>query len=505
MGQKQCMSLKKNKIKKLNIVLLSFIAIVLIGSYLRLVGVFTNSFAFTYDVGRDMLALQQLVYHHKIPLIGFTTGVEGIFYGPWWYYILSIPFAVSFGNPQFIAFFMALTGIATIILMYVIGKKISDVCLGITLALLAAISPVLISLSNQIWNPNIAPLLIAISLFIILKILEKPTKLNLFLLGIFSGLLIDTEIVFGFLLLTSYVTGLFVILRKKLIIWQSLFYFLGLFIIFSPRIFFELRHQFLMTKTVIRIIAHIGGPDGSSLPLLVKESIFLNFFSDALAGSSQVIGLILLLCLVLLLVLFAKKTKGRERQIFIFSLITTAVFMLGISIFKHDIWPHYLVGLPMFYILASGILLNHLRSIAKYGKYLFIFSLLFIAWVNIKPISFISNLTQPIFIGDASVYRNQLAVVDYIYQKANGKPFTYIAYTPAVIDYPYQYLFSWYGPKIYHSSPSNNKEDLFFVIIEPDYENPSRIKDWLAVRKNDGKILYQQKMNSGILIQTRMH
>ena len=31
--------------------------IILVGSFLRLEGVFTNSFAFTYDVGRDMLSL----------------------------------------------------------------------------------------------------------------------------------------------------------------------------------------------------------------------------------------------------------------------------------------------------------------------------------------------------------------------------------------------------------------------------------------------------------------
>ena len=76
---------------------------ILVGAFLRLQGVFTNSFAFTYDVGRDMLALSAIVHLHKIPLIGATTGLPGIFYGPWWYYMLTPFFIIFSGSPQGIA------------------------------------------------------------------------------------------------------------------------------------------------------------------------------------------------------------------------------------------------------------------------------------------------------------------------------------------------------------------------------------------------------------------
>src|SRR5258708_23401962 len=202
---------------------------ILIGAFLMVFGIATNLFAFTYDVGRDMLALQEIVYHHKIPLIGFTTGTPGIFYGPWWYYLLVIPFAVSMGNPQGIAYFMVLTGIATIILMYIIGKKISDSYLGIALAAMVSFSPILVFRSSQIWNPNVAPFYVALSLLVILGILHKPTKLLFLFLGILAGLLIDSEIVFGLLLLVSYTIGLLVIARKKIIGLQTMFFFVGAF------------------------------------------------------------------------------------------------------------------------------------------------------------------------------------------------------------------------------------------------------------------------------------
>ena len=86
----------KSYVLSLNSILILVIAV---GAFLRLQGVFTNSFAFTYDVGRDMLALWNIAIVHKIPLIGPIIGgnsasdLPGIFYGPWWYYFLT-PFFI---------------------------------------------------------------------------------------------------------------------------------------------------------------------------------------------------------------------------------------------------------------------------------------------------------------------------------------------------------------------------------------------------------------------------
>ncbi|MGE5042387.1 MAG: hypothetical protein ACM3IJ_05810, partial [Candidatus Levyibacteriota bacterium] len=74
---------KKSAGNKSILLFYGFLALVfLIGFYLRAVGIFSNSFAFTYDVGRDLLEVQKIVSAHKIPLIGQTTGLGGLFYGP---------------------------------------------------------------------------------------------------------------------------------------------------------------------------------------------------------------------------------------------------------------------------------------------------------------------------------------------------------------------------------------------------------------------------------------
>ncbi len=55
--------------------------------------------------------------------------------------------------------------------------------------------------------------------------------------------------------------------------------------------------------------------------------------------------------------------------------------------------------------------------------------------------------------GDPSLFKNEIAVIDYIYKYANGKNFKVYAYLPSVYDYPYQYLFWWYGNKNYKFIP----------------------------------------------------
>ena len=80
--------------KKIGIEHIFLAVAVILGSYLRFQGVFTNSFAFTYDVGRDMLALWDITHFVDLPFIGPTTGLPGLFYGPWWYWLLS-PFSLS--------------------------------------------------------------------------------------------------------------------------------------------------------------------------------------------------------------------------------------------------------------------------------------------------------------------------------------------------------------------------------------------------------------------------
>ena len=480
-----------------------------IGSWLRLSGIISNSFAFTYDVGRDMLAVESIVANHKIPLIGQTTGIEGIFYGPWWYYLLIPPFILFSGNPSGIAFTMAVVGIVSIVVAFIFGNKIGGKFLGITLAALTSVSPIMISLSAQIWNPNIVPLFVLLTLLVLYKIFIKENKGRLkyyFLLGILLAFNIDLEIVFGILLFIGIVLSVVITLNKKIRPVEILSFVLGLLLIFLPRAIFELRHGFLMTKS---FIAFLPGGNSTEDPLtfgqIVENRIltFLDQFSASLTFGNQFLAVILILFTLFATLLFYRKAPEIMRKLIVTAVTIIVVFFAGTIVFSRALWPHYLVGLPIIYIfLVSTSLYLLSKSLSNIILPGLIFVFLFI--VNLNPAVLINSFTSPIFTGKASVYRNQLAVVDYVYREASGKDFKYVVYTPPVFDYTYRYLFKWYGPEKYKYFPNKEARTAFFI-IEPDPGYEDRPKQWLKLRENDGKIIKSETVKGGIIVQTRTH
>jgi hypothetical protein len=503
--------LKKRFISK---ELLALYVVILVGAYLRLQGVFTNSFAFTYDVGRDMLALSSIAVAHKIPLIGPIIGgnsasdLPGIFYGPWWYYMLTPFFIVFSGDPRGIALIMSLIGIATIILGFYFGKKIGGSYLGLIFASVASVSGALIALSSQIWNPNIAPLFVIFVLLLLNKIFENSKKgktLFYFLLGISLALIIDLQIVFGILLFAGIILSVVIIENKRILLRNICLFILGNLVIFAPRILFDLRHQLLMTKALLAFVlkgnlstAHLSLPE----LFISRLAVFFDQFNSTLANGNKILGAIVIFFIILTLVIFYKKVSKQIKPFINTSLIVILVSLLGTVFLSHDIWPHYLVGLPVFYLLLFSISVYLLAKHFSAKLAGTIVVLVFL--INLNPYPLVQNLNKPLWEGDASVYRNQVAVIDYVYKQAAGKPFKYVVYTPPLYDFTYQYLFSWYGPKVYNYLPKE-QANLAYFILEPDTQDPQRLREWLAKREADGRIIKSEEIKGGIIVQTRVN
>ncbi|MDP2684964.1 MAG: hypothetical protein Q8P20_08075 [bacterium] len=481
--------------------------IILIGAFLRLQGIFTNSFAFTYDVGRDMLALWDMQNLQKISLIGPTSGLPGVFYGPWWYLMLFPFFVMTAGNPQLLTLVIALSGVSTILLAFIFGRKLGGIFLGLIFASLISVSSALASLSSQIWSPNIVPIFIMFALICLYKIYSKkfPRQIYFFLLGFLLALGSESGIVFGFLFLLGIILSLTYNLRKRFTFKSIVLFFLGIFAVFSPRIIFEFRHQFLMTKSLINFLMAGDSSGGFDISRIVvnRINILFNNFNTAIAYSNNILGIIVILFIFFTLIAFFRYANETTKKFISTSLIVLTVFLVGTIAFKHDIWPHYLVGLPVFYILLFSISVS-LISQKTNNNLLPGLIVIVVFLINLNPIYLINNLSKPLWVGDASVYRNQLAVIDYVYNEAKGKEFKYVVYTPPVHDYIYKYLFRWYGSNKYSYLPSGTSH-LAYFILEPDLQYPSRLADWLKLREKDGEIIKIEQFRSGIIVQTRIH
>ena len=481
--------------------------ILFISIYIRFEGIITKSFPYTYDIGRDLLVARDIATFTKFPLIGQTTGLPGFFYGPSWHYILGLIYIPLQGDPVLMTGFIAFTGVLMVFLAYILGRKIDGKYLGLTLAGLLGFSPVVVSLTSQIWNPTLIPIFWILTLITIYAFSKKKSSYILsFMLGVLLSLILDMEIVVGSLFLIG--TAVFVLLafRKLLQPRNLLAGACGFIFILLPRIFFDLRHQNILSKTLIEGIKSMffgGHGQGVDIAMLKhKLEIIFELWSDTLVLKNSTIGMVLLIGVVAIVALFYKKST-KNIQLFIkFTSLVTLVTIVGVLFFGHDIWPHYLVALPLLFVLLVSLALTLIFKLKNF-KIISIIVFLFLIIINLQPLEKIKNFGKPVWVGNAAVYRNQEEVVDYVYKNAGTEKFKYIVYTPPVHDYTYQYLFTWYGGKKYSNQPTMISPKLLFVIVEPDPQFPLRVTEWLKSRENDGKIIKEEKMKSGIIIQTR--
>lgn len=494
--------------KKLKIIsrkeFILLLLIILIGGYLRFPGILSNSFAFTYDVGRDLLAVNEIIQTHKLPLIGPTTGIPGVFYGPWWYYFLLPIFIITSGSPQAIAVAMGIIGILSIILSYIIGLKLGSKFLGLVFSSFVSISPVLVAFSSQIWNPNIAPFFVLVCLLLLIQIFaEKKSSSWIFLfLGITLAISVDLEIFFGLFFSVGVLLSLAIVKRKSFYIRNIINILLGALIILLPRVIFDLRHQFLLSKSFFSFVT-LGGSEGgvATTNIIDRVGSLFNFFGSVVANDNKAVSLVILIFILAVIAYSYKSIPEIQKKVLITCSSIILVFLSSLLMFKHEIWPHYLVGLPIIFILVLSISIN---SIAVKSKNLFfsLATIFFILLVNLNIPNLVNNAKNFKWEGDASVYRNQLEVIDYIYLDAEGKTFKYVVYTPPVHDYTYRYLFNWYGQKQFGYIPQA-KANLAYFILEPDIENPERLQDWLEEREGDGRIIKEERLKGGIIVQKR--
>ena len=474
----------------------------LVAIFLKLPFTSQGFFAFTYDQGRDFLKVAQIIYDGKIMLIGPTTGLPGVFYGPWWYYFLSPLLYLSGGNPQKVAIFFGFLGVATVIGIYLLIRYLTDnlflsICFGIVAAMSASwmLGPTLI------WNPSLAPMLMIFLIFIISKIFTSPKPIYYFMLGLVTLLIADSSAFFGSALILSLVISSLIVrgnfLRKEFILTVA-----GAILVLSPRILFDVRHNFLITKAIGAYLAtpKIYGEQLSFIPRFIQRlDLFFGFFSWSIARGNKIIALfIIILSIIFIFILFKNKKsflklKGDKLLIFL-SLLVVFLF-IGFTLFRDRVWDHYLVGLPVILIVILAKIINT-TYLLKNSKYL-----LNIFIVLLVIINFNKQLISPFkitWLGGGSDYRNQKMVMDYI-SGQNPQNYSIYAYSPAIFDYPFDYLIYWYQKRGLIQKPRDS-EKLIYLIIRDDDKHTYLTRGWYGDKTKDKTTLLDRKAFPGQLI-----
>jgi 4-amino-4-deoxy-L-arabinose transferase-like glycosyltransferase len=149
---------------------------------------------FHYDQGRDAKIIWDLWHSGKFFLIGPTTGLEGIFLGPFYYYLIAPFYLIGGGNPTIPSMFLSLLTTIALYILYLTGTEIQGKFTGLVALIIASFSNSIIFSSRWLSNPT--PIfLTSISIFYLMILIIKSNKFRYwFLIYLLVGLSLQFEL-----------------------------------------------------------------------------------------------------------------------------------------------------------------------------------------------------------------------------------------------------------------------------------------------------------------------
>ncbi len=222
------------------LILAAFLRFYRLPSYMEFLG----------DQGRDVIIVRRFLTQGDLMFIGPQTSVGNMYLGPWYYYLMAPFLLLANLNPVGPAIMVALFGLATVWLIWRVGREWFDEKVGLMAALLMAVSPVVIYYSIFSWNPNIMPFFALLSIWLVWRIWQKGEYKRMLLLALSLAMVLNSHYL-GLLLFP--VVGIFLFLAwlkskknnlPQFSIQYSIFSILIFFVLMSPLALFDLRHNF---------------------------------------------------------------------------------------------------------------------------------------------------------------------------------------------------------------------------------------------------------------------
>lgn len=455
---------------------------------------------FYFDQGRDAKVIWDFWYHHKFFLIGPTTGIEGIFRGPWYYWLIAPFYFWGNGNPVWPAVFLASTTVAAIGLIYILGAMMLNRTTGLIAAFISSFSFYLVYSSRWFSNPT-PMLLISMMLVLSLFLIINGKKWAWVLTGLMLGLAMQ----FGSAAELFYFPAvlIFAIWRKnlpniKILLITSFLFFITL----VPQIIFDLRHGGILTNAIKVFLIEEKSFKLSFLEVIrVRFPFYFDIFNKELFLSYRNYGAFF--GIILLLILFFKRQLIFRNDKFLVVSILFISPIFGMLFFQGNygnIYDYYFTGYYLIFILLFSFLLGF--SIKENWCKLVMIIFLVLFWqVNLPSIkSYLNSNTH----GSLAVFLgNQLEAVDWVYHDTKERPFNADVYVPPVISHAYDYLFLWRGTTKFDKTPVIDQQlSILYTLYEQDPPHPERLGAWLKRQAGIGRVEKEIRFG-GITVQKR--
>ncbi len=474
----------------------------LLGLFLRIYRQ-SDLLGFYYDQGRDALKTVDILTLRDLPAIGPTTGLSGIFLGPFWFYFIAPFYWLGRGDPAIAAAFIGLIDSFTIVLLYLIGKKFFSRRVGFLAAFFWAFSYWLIRSARWFSNPSPLPFFTVILLWGLGEWLAN--KKQKWLPVVFACLAISVQLeaasaVFYFPAL-FFLIWLFKIEIRSIL--KQKYFWLGILIFglsLLPQLAFEIKNNFLMTRNLLGFFTgKVNTETGQSWAIPTGKIIdqrlvwYYRAFFAHLDPNLKLPGLVGFLWLFYL---FYRLLIGKNKflsLVFIFWLTPLVFLFFFVGNYGH-LYDYYLTGFFPVFILLFASVLAQLPMIAMLA-----FSSYFL-WQNGVLIR--NYLSAGVDGPEHISLGNQKQAIEWICNDTQGESFNVDIYVPPVIPYAWDYLWSWYGGRL-NCQPTQEMVARLYTIWEVDPPHPERLQVWLERQAGIGKIEAEARFG-GIGVERRI-
>lgn len=397
----------------------------------------------SFDFDQEIASwwIKSFLVDHKISLIGQEVSIGGVFLAPFFYYFLSIFYALFHLDPLAGNVAVALTSVVTVVFVYKAALNIFGQRPALLAAFFYAASDMIISYDRIVAPSNLEMLL---SVFVLYLLSLKSLNLwKYFALGSILGLTFSIHPTAIFLIPIVIVVFFLKNIRPSFLSIAALLFSFMIFI--SPLILFDIRHHGL---NFFGLFSYIFSAKGTSSILDVASKILSNtnvfyerFVVMFLARSNIWFKLFSLPVSILFLFWIWKKPKLRKT---LFPWITISI--IGLSVFRFHV-PEY------YFLLVFPIVLIYFSAfISKLPNKILICFLLLFSLLNL--ISY-SRHDSPYTLN----YKKE--IVRYILHHSNGNSLWVDYDTDPNFQTGYSYLLYLYGGKVDHNSQNR------FLIISP--------------------------------------
>ncbi|TSC86000.1 MAG: Uncharacterized protein G01um101416_764 [Microgenomates group bacterium Gr01-1014_16] len=450
---------------------------------------------FWYDQGRDALVIWDLLQKHKFFLIGPTTGIEGIFLGPFYYYFIAPAYLLGNGHPVYPAIWLATINVGAIFTLFLIGRRYFSPATGLIAATLVAISFELVKYQRWLSNPTPLPFFALLTFWSLLEIIHNSPKLRYWLLlGLGIGLSLQLEAASAIFFIPATLLTLIIYRKSSPINFKNILTALIFFgITLTPQIVFNFRHENILLNSFSRFLVTENSFQPSLYNFYLQRlNFYYQEFTQKFYADPQS-SLLFTVSLIIFILFVRKKLPSKPILASFIWWVTPLIILLFYHGNKGYVWGYYFTGIyPIFALLVSAIWVTSFKHLRwSRGIILILFSIFL--YQNLTQLK--TYLTHP---GPYGVsLTSQIQAVDWIYQNASGRPFNTDVYVPPVISYAYDYLFLWRG-----GGATVPLVPLLYTIQEPDPGHQTLYDTWFT-RQSYYSSVEETKLFGPLIVQRR--